>query len=368
MNSSGKENIKAIFVGSYNPTEILSGPEKVTKRIFQEYSKYKETILISYFQDGRKFGYWKKIFGYSQLDTYNNNPVLMLGIFRMLILFIKIKPKYIHILSFNRFTVFLYLLKVFYLVKIFYTVNGVIIHENQVYNTEKGFTKFKNKFVENIIMYYSDRIFVLSEFSKSLLLKYYKLNRYTFSKVPNGLDECFIKSQVGRYEDKLLNSVVFIGDVYNKEKGFEFLINSLTISGLKIKLYVIAENKPVIYEEVGDNIELIFLQKMNSQKLIEFFSDKNLIISPSECDSFNISVLEAIACGLAPIITKQTGINEYLSSNFSSSIINFGDFNALVRLLVLKTQHYTRYENDFDANNFSWGNVFNKYYLKHYIE
>lgn len=355
-------------MGSYNPTEILSGPEKVTKRIFQEYSKYKKTILISYFQDGKKFGYWKKIFGYSQLDTINNNPILMLGIFRMLILLIKIKPKYIHILSFNRFTVFLYLLKVFNLVKIFYTVNGVIIHENQVYNTEKGFAKFKNRIVENIIMYCSDRIFILSEFSKSIILKYFKLNSFVFLKTINGLDECFMKNIYIPSLEKEVNSVVFIGDINRKEKGFGFLVNALKLIDAKLNIYILSDF--ISFDNFGlqDNIKLIYQNKLPPEEIIQFLRNKNIILSASECDSFNISVIEAIACGLYPILTNQTGISEYLQKYFSSSIIEYGDVNALTNLLNLKIKNNLQFKNDFNTEPFLWENVFKNYYLKYYVE
>ena len=56
--------MKVIFIGTYNESEILSGPEKVCKRVFEEYSKIDDTIFIQYFQDGRKYSYFKKLFGY----------------------------------------------------------------------------------------------------------------------------------------------------------------------------------------------------------------------------------------------------------------------------------------------------------------
>jgi len=368
LNSSEKESINTIFIGSYNQGEILSGPEKVTKRIFQEFSKLNKTLLISYFQDGKKYGYCKKLFGQQKIDSFIDSEVLITGVFRMIYLMMKIRPKYIHILSFNRFAAFVYIIKLFYRVKIYYTVNGVIIHENKVYDTEKGFVKVKNRIVENIIIYSSDRIFILSEFSKSIILKYFKPNNFVFLKAINGLDKCFFKNNYLPTVMKEVNSVVFIGDVNRKEKGFHFFVKALKLINTKLNIYIVSDYSWTDNFNLNDNIKLIYQNKLPPEELVLFLRNKNIILSVSECDSFNISILEALSCGLNPIFTRQTGLSEYLQENFSTSIIEFGDINALVDLLNLKIKNNLQFKNDFNAEPFLWNNVFKNYYLKYYYE
>ena len=95
--------MKVIYVGSFERGEILSGPGKVSKRVFEEYSKIDKTLFVCYFQDGKKYSYIKKLFGRKKITSVNGSDVIMFGIIRMLYEILKLKPKYIHILCFNRF-------------------------------------------------------------------------------------------------------------------------------------------------------------------------------------------------------------------------------------------------------------------------
>ncbi|MFA7360224.1 MAG: glycosyltransferase [Candidatus Kapaibacterium sp.] len=356
--------MKVIFIGTYNESEILSGPEKVCKRVFEEYSKIDDTIFIQYFQDGRKYSYFKKLFGYEKTTEVNGCQVLKIGIVGTLFQIIKINPQIIHILSFDRFIVFIYLLKVFFRFKIYYMMNGIIKHENKYFNKEPVFTVIKNIIVENIVIYASDKIFYLSEFSKNILLRYYSPNKSKFSKTVNGLDSCFLNYPI-KYSDKDPLTVVFIGNIDQQEKGFEFLINSLSSFPYKIKLFLIDSLKKVNKIRKYSNIDISIFDKMSPSEMCIFLSDKNIVVSPSSYDTFNISVLEAISCGLYPILTKQTGNSELLSDFVEFSSVDFGDkqklSNEISKNLTINNNRIYK-----SLMELSWENIFQKYYLPHY--
>ncbi|MCX6159467.1 MAG: glycosyltransferase family 4 protein [Ignavibacteriae bacterium] len=358
--------MKVIYIGLYNTSEILSGPEKVSKRIFEEYSKVDKTLFIHYFQDGNKYGYLKKLFGYEKTGEVNGSEVLKLGIFRMLLEIIKLKPRYLHIVCFSRFAIFLYLVKIFLRVRIYYTINGIIRHENKYYNKESVFTVIKNIVAENIVIYSSDRIFYLSEYSRGILSLYYSLDKERLSVTQNGLDNCFLEQKSQGYSNKELNSIVFIGSINRKEKGFDFLIDALSLLDDYIKLYIIDNSSNNSFYLNLKNIQVISINKMSPNEMIVFLNDKNIIVSTSEYDPFNISILESVSCGLYPILTKQTGLSELIESYFPSSVIYYGDNVSLIsciKEILKRPNQYGRFNN---FTRFSWGNILKDYYLHHY--
>ena len=73
---------KVVFIGRFNKSEILSGPEKFAKRIAQKHSQINETQFIEYFFDGNIYGIKDKLFG-KETDKYGNIEIIKLGILRL---------------------------------------------------------------------------------------------------------------------------------------------------------------------------------------------------------------------------------------------------------------------------------------------
>ena len=98
--------MNVVYIGRYNDTEILSGPEKAAKRIFNEHIKHCEGTFIQYFFDGRKYGIIKKLFG-KDFKELNNSKVYTLGLFRIVPTLIKLKPRIIHFIYKMYFNIFI---------------------------------------------------------------------------------------------------------------------------------------------------------------------------------------------------------------------------------------------------------------------
>jgi len=358
--------MKVVYVGSYNTNDIMTGPEKVSRRVFEEYSKTDETIFIHYFQDGRKYSYFKKLFGYEETDSVNGSKVLKLGVFRMIYTLFRLQPELIHVLCFNRFVIFLYLLKIFTRVKMYYTMNGIIRHENKYYNKESVFTVLKNIVVENVLIYFSEKVFYLSEFSKSILRIYYNPDNSKLIKAINGLDACFINQDSSALSEKELNSVVFIGNIDQKEKGFDFLLQTLLMCERKIKLYIIDSSDKVSRFPGFPNIEINFVDKMLPEQMVNFLKNKSIIAAPGEYDTFNISVLEAASCGLYPVLTNQTGVSEIIGDYFPASVFDCKDKVLLMKALERILGEPSKYCVYKELDRLSWNNAVKNYYVRHY--
>lgn len=365
MISSKERNIKVVFAGTYNESEILTGPEKVCKRIFTEYTKTRQTLFIDYFRDGSKYGSFKKIFGYEKVTEVNKSQVHRLGIFRMLIRLFKLNPEIIHILSFERYTVFIFILKLFTRCKIYYTANGIIRNENKYYNKESVFSMVKNIIAESVIMYFSDIVFYLSDRSKNLILQYYRIDKLKLKTARNGLDDCFLNLP-DEYAEKEINSIVFIGDLDRKEKGGDFLLDALSRVDLSFNLYIVTDNKSLSDYQINNLSKVIFISKLKPVDLAYFLVNKNIIVASGEYDQFNIALLEGISCGMYPVLTLQTGISEVVSSIVKCSFVEYGDTEKLSGIISSLINNKVTLNSKPDLGAFSWENVFKKHYLKYY--
>lgn len=358
--------MKVVFIGTYNTNEILTGPEKVCKRIFEEYSRIDKTLFLQYFQDGKKFSYLKKLFGYEITTNVNGSDVIRVGIVRMLFELLKMDPKVLHILNFNRFVVSLYLLKIISRIKIFYTLNGIIRHENKYYYKESLYVRTSNILTENVLVYLSDKLFYLSDFAKGILNLYYSPDKNKLTKALNGLDKCFLDQDLSAVSDREINSLVFIGNINQREKGFSFLLKILKEIDVKIKLYIIDSSEKGNRLPKYQNLEIVFVDRMLPENIIAFLKDKRLLFTPSEYDVFSISSLEAISCGLYPFLSDQSGISELTGKYFSAYVFEFGNFNVAMKALenVIKTN--LSYQPLSKPELLSWQNILNNYYMPYY--
>jgi glycosyltransferase involved in cell wall biosynthesis len=358
--------MKVVFIGTYNAKEILTGPEKVCKRIFEEYSRTDKTLFVQYFQDGKKFGYLRKLFGYEKTTNVNGSDVIMVGIVRMLFEILKNNPKVLHILNFNRFVVFLYLLKIISRINIFYTLNGIIRHENKYYKKESLYVRTLNILTENVLIYLSDKIFYLSDFAKGILNLYYSPDKNKLAKALNGLDKCFLGQNIYSATDREINSLVFIGNINQKEKGFSFLLKILKEIDVKINLYIIDSLENANGLPKFNNPEIIFVDRMLPENMMVFLKDKRLLFTPSEYDIFNISSLEAISCGLYPFLSKQSGISELTGKYFSACVFEYGNFNAALKALKNSFNSKLSFQSSNELKLLSWKNILNNYYMPYY--
>src|SRR5258706_3602365 len=119
-----------VYTGRYCESEILSGPEKAAKRIFEIHSKSYKTAFVQYFFDGNKYNIIKKLFG-KEITVLNQNSVLYTaGLFRFIPLLFKLRPDIVHIINFERFAVLTFYVRILRRFKVIYNEHGVIAYEN----------------------------------------------------------------------------------------------------------------------------------------------------------------------------------------------------------------------------------------------
>lgn len=333
MRKLNRNKTEVIFAGTYNPSEKLAGSEKVAKRIFEAYTKNHQSVFIDYFLDGKKYGIIKKLFGHKLVQEVNGSPVLKTGVFRLILTVLKCRPQIIHLITYERFYSILFFLRPLFGYKIIYNVHGIRIYENEVNGLViPASLKQKDKSCEKLIFKRSDRLLFLSQSSFDLASKYYQFNKAKTQFVKNGVDEIFHKNFINKNFNSNVLKIVFVGEVINKLKGFDFLLNALRKLNFSVELYVISDSR--IETSNSEKLKLTFQKRMDTVDFANFLKDKTVYISASESDSFSITAVECMSAGLIPVLSKQTGSSELIQNNINGFVFNFNDENSLINILT----------------------------------
>jgi glycosyltransferase involved in cell wall biosynthesis len=306
--------MKIVYLGRYNESEILTGPEKVAKRIFHNMTKINPNcVFIEYFFDGAKYNIWEKLFGKEKIADADFE-IYRLGLFRIFFFLIISKPEIIHIITFERFAFVAFIFRLFFKVKIFYTVHGIAAFEKKLQATRHAsiFCHIKNKIVESLIYTRSYKLIFLSKISIANAKKHFNFDENKVSIIPHAVDDLFFQNYEKKGNNNSAIKAVFVGDFSRPEKGLKKLLEVLKGINIKMELHIISDSEKVI--KVSDkNIEVICHKKYDSYGYSAFLLDKDIFISASTYEQFSISALEGIASGLVPFFTIETGLSEVTS-------------------------------------------------------
>lgn len=356
--------MKVLYIGRYNKSEELSGPEKVAKRIFAESSKENETAFLEYFFDGSVYGAEKKLFGY-EAESENGLKIYRIGLLRIPFFLLKFRPQIIHIITFERFSIIAYLYKMFSKTKIIYNVHGVAVYENENFKNIPSSLKRKDFFCEKVFMQFSNKLLFLSAFELHIARKYYQISSNQIQSIDNGIDKEFYSANKTNEKNKNL-SLVFIGDSERKDKDFKFLYSNLDKINQSCSLHIIGKFNTKVYKSQVGSVEIHPVQKMDKYSLIKFLTGKNIFISSSFYDTFSIAAAECMALGLAPILTDSTGISKLIVNGENGFIVNHGDgkdladkINLLLENENLRNQIANESVKIYEKLN--WENIFSSY-------
>jgi glycosyltransferase involved in cell wall biosynthesis len=333
---------KIIIMGCYQSGEILTGPAKVTKRIFDELIKQKyDVIFIEYFFDGRKYNYFDKFFGKKVCLSEQGGIIYRLGLFRIISFLLKTKPDIIHILTFERFTTLSYLLKPILGFIIIYTFHGVAIHEHKNFNNNIGLMLYyKDIISEFIFIHFSDILCMLSEQTIMITKKYYKIDDNKIRIVSNGIDDIFANPMRKKlYSDNGELKIVFIGGINRPEKGLKQFIENILDINIKLKIFVISKDNNFNTDILPPNIRMIKQNLLSTEDLALFYNDKDIFLSASIYEPFSLAAVEAMASGLIPVVTKETGMSRFIENGVNGFIY---EFLSLDKVTLIYENIYSR--------------------------
>jgi glycosyltransferase involved in cell wall biosynthesis len=360
---------KIILMGCYQSEEFLTGPEKVAKRLFDELIKQKyDVTFIEYFFDGRKYNYFDKFFGKKVCVSEQGGTIYRSGLFRIISFLLKTKPDIIHILTFERFTILSYLLKPILGFKIIYTFHGVVIHEHKNFNNNIGLMLYyKDMISEFIFIHFSDILCMLSEETIMIAKKYYKLDDKKIRVVSNGIDDIFTKAlrkKVYSNNDEL--KIVFVGGTSRPEKGLKLFIDNILDLNIKLKIFVISKENNFNTDILPPNIKMTKQDLLSTEDLALFYNDKDVFLSASIYEPFSLAVVEAMAAGLIPVVSANTGMSRYIRQGINGFTFKCGEKEELNKILTQilgddKLQERLSQEAAKIYEKLSWGKILEMY-------
>ncbi|MBK8982260.1 MAG: glycosyltransferase family 4 protein [Ignavibacteria bacterium] len=298
--------MKLAFIGRYNDTELLTGPEKVAKRIFTEHTRDYNSVFIEYFFDGRKHGIFKKLFSSEKVTTVCSSDVMRFGIISMIFFLLKYKPDIIHIITYERFSIAVFLYKIFSNVKVVYTVHGIVAYENENFKITGKTYRIKDRLIEKRIFKYSDRLLFLSDQSLKIAAEYFQITEDKVRIIPNGIDEEFLTAgKNNKHSDTVIN-IFFSGNPDRKEKGFEFVKDVFSELRFPFRLYL-TDSKTEFHEEY-----IISKKFTGTDQFSKLISQMDIVISASIYEPFSMTAAEAMAAGAVPVVSEDTGMSRYI--------------------------------------------------------
>jgi glycosyltransferase involved in cell wall biosynthesis len=362
---TGKDKLNIVYAGRFNESENLSGPEKTAKRIFTEYSKENNGRFIQYFFDGNKYSLWKKLFGKEIKHINNSSVVYTLGLFKIFRILNEINPDIIHIITFERFAAVIIFYGMFHKIKIIYNEHGAVTFGNYEIKKTPLILKLKDKFCEKMFLSRSDRIIFLSEGSIDVAEKYFKVDESKSVILPNGVDSVFSAKPGDNRNNQTLKAVLLFKNELHRS-GLDFIKKFTENFNGELEIYIITDS--TIALKHNEHVIIRLIKLMAADKLSEFYKDKDIFLSLNQYDTFSISSAEAMASGLIPVITKQTGISRYIENGYNGFTVDYGNLtelsDSITKILMLSTAERDKIRQNAVnvSGSLSWNSVYEMYY------
>ena len=212
----------------------------------------------------------------------------------------------------------------------------MFIHGNYSTYLPKKFKIYHQSFLNAKI------IISISEFTKDIFIKKITNKKKIIVVYPGISKNIFFKEKKVTKEKE----IIFNGDISKKRKGFSFLLKYIEENTFKYKLSIISNHntKNEYANEIVNklnklNIKFKIYRNINSNKLREIYnrSDFNFACADpnylnKEYEGFNITILEASACGIPSVGSKNTG-NECAIKNGLGYLVRFNDLKELSNIL-----------------------------------
>ncbi len=199
-----------------------------------------------------------------------------------------------------------------------------------VVTTHLGFSKvgrsvypIYNSLFGRFILSKADKIVIVSqaELEEIPLLRKYE-NKVVL--IPIGIDTSKIEEYFYRDKTSDTLNLLYVGRI-EKKKGLDELIKIMTmLQNEPIRLTIVGEGPyaskilPIVHKM--QNIE--FKGKVSEHELYELYANSHVFILLSEFESHSVSLTEAMAFGVIPIVTNVGG-NKYIVDNETGFLVDY---------------------------------------------
>lgn len=254
--------------------------------------------------------------------------------------------------------------------KIVYTAHGLIKLEKKF-----GYRYSKLKeFIEKMILKRSDFVTTVSEDTRQHILDLYGIPSEKVKVIGNGVNLADFRPNQSRHapKDRITAQILFVGSI-TPIKGLDFLLNSiLKLGHLSLTLKLIGEKTDYLswlerkYSGLFKKNIVVYCGMAGQGDLIQYYSNSDFCILPSQYDQFGQVVLEAFAMRKPVIVSNRVGARVIVDEGKDGFIIKYGDTGTMAKcieklivnqkLRVKMGEHACR-----KAEKFSWHCIAEQY-------
>lgn len=323
--------MKIVFLGRYNTSEKLNGPEKFAKRLFQEISsRNSDSIFIQHFFKGSERTFIKRILGKEGIVL--EQRIYKYGILRLFMFLVKEQPDIIHIVTHERFIIPVFIYRVFLKSRIIITHHSIVKSElDNSMKRIKKYSRFKDLLFERLSYKCAHTHVFVSEMLYSKSEKYYSFNKKDVIIIPNGVDEIFHNNnRLSGHKEKL--KILFyngFGNIF--PRGLNSIINALNKVNPKklFELIVLGD----LDAAASPEFNLTSVNQLDSDELAKLMCETDISLKSNEFDSFSMMTLEAMAAGMIAIVSTNVGAKEYIRNGKNGFIYDKDNQYELVKLI-----------------------------------
>lgn len=224
----------------------------------------------------------------------------------------------------------------------------------------------------------SDHIITVSEFSKSEIIKYLKVNPEKISVIPNGvnheqfkiIDDAVIRKNVQERYQLPKKFMLYVGNI-KPHKNLLSLIKAfarvkdqlpavdLVIVGKK-EGFITADHALFTFLEQDKSLanRVVFTGYVASEDLPVLYNLADLFVFPSLYEGFGLPPLEAMACGCPLLVSDRASMPEICGEN--AHYVDPTDINSLSlkikEIIGLKKEHQNKFiKSGIDmASSYTW--------------
>jgi len=316
-----------------------------------KFKKNKFDVPDKYIYSNNLIGFLYEFLNRSHLKLFNNFSKLLLNSWYRKIAFKLIKNKYDLLISFDFNSLVLYDTLTKCNSKIFrvldlsapsydFFLSYVIKNDSEQYDFDlnERFNSFNkhHSSISNFEIANANHFICASTFSKKSL---------EFKQIPSKNISIFWYPYNGEFKDiilfnkpELLN-VIFVGKM-TKAKSFNVYVEIVKeLNNDKNLLFsaVGKYNKNSKYYSNNRNY-IDFLGFLEKKALNELLKRSNIIIFPSFSDGFGLSVIEAMAMGVIPIVSKYAGVSDLIINDFNGYIFDPLNKKNSIELIISLTK------------------------------
>jgi glycosyltransferase involved in cell wall biosynthesis len=252
-----------------------------------------------------------------------------------------------------------------------YTVNSDIFHLHYIVQNKNIFERilafFTKKSTKNFFEFQiktCKKLLLVSDYQKNMLLNQFDfIDPKKIIVVENGINLSHYFIEKKEEKEKKINLLFISGN--HSLKNLNLILKSLLLLKKFNKSFnlIIIGNKLsffhkffIIYNDLSKNIS--FIGKTTNVK--KYYKICDILLLPSFSESFGLVILEALACNKPVIISKNTGLSEYVINGQHGYVLNDlynpkelfecilklekWDKNNLCRELALKFNYLDKYK------------------------